>query len=118
MYVQVFKKIKKDFGKIPFCNGISERAPHVGTFCFPICWRCFGISLGVIILHVVYCIGLIDRNEGFAIKLVVVLGIVPCLCDYLLQYWTEYVSNNQKRFIFGLIFGISTRMICIWIFGV
>ena len=119
MFVQVLKeKLREDWGKRPLCNGIPERAPHIGEFCFPICWRCLGISLGVIILYVAYSLGLVDGNESIYIRLAILAGVAPCLVDYLLQRWTRYTSNNPKRFIFGILSGMSIRMVCIWIFGV
>lgn len=119
MFVQVFEeKLKEDWGKKPLCNRMPERAPHIGAFCFPICWRCLGISLGVITLFVAYSLGLVNWSEDLYVRLVVLVGIAPCLVDYLLQRWTKYTSNNPKRFVFGMLSGMSIRMVCIWIFGV
>ncbi len=118
MFMQILKELKADWGKRPLCNGRPERAPHIGTFCFPICWRCLGISLGVIILYVVYSLGFIDRNLSLGVRFVILAGIVPCLVDYLLQHWTKYISNNPRRFILGMLAGISIRIGFIWLLGI
>ena len=43
------------FGSIPMCNGIAERAPHILGFCFPLCYRCtFIVILFIMTLYIAY----------------------------------------------------------------
>lgn len=90
---------KKYFEK-PWCNGCSDRAPHFGKICFPLCYRCLGFSVGVIIAFVYTTIGRVYESKYMF------LFVFPCLIDGMLQYKTSiYTSNNRLRFLFGFLAG-------------
>ncbi len=36
----------ESYGKVPLCNGMKDRAPLIGRFSFPLCWRCLGLVGG------------------------------------------------------------------------
>ena len=90
-------------GKVPLCNGVKSRAPFVGRFCFPLCWRCFGLVVGSL---VGYWIGF----SGVIVLVRNVLGIfllTPLVVDGLLQEIFVVESTNFRRVIFGVLFGIG-----------
>lgn len=103
--------ILEKFGKIPLCNCKPDRAPHIGKFCFPLCWRCFGISIGVIFVTILIEINLIKINCASITSILFSISIIlPCLIDSLLQKFSNYISTNIKRFLFGGVSGIGIRL--------
>ena len=91
------------WGKVPLCNEKAERAPHIGRFCFPLCWRCTMIMVGLIIgAFVCRCI-----SPGIQTGLIFSILIIPCLIDGLRQRYTSYVSTNLKRILFGFMAGVG-----------
>lgn len=53
MNMKPIRYIKENFGKIPFCNEKPDTAPHLGKFCFPVCWRCFALITSILITYLV-----------------------------------------------------------------
>lgn len=106
MYVQVswWRKIRNKWGKISYCNGRSDRSPHIRGFCFPICWRCSGLIIGMIICYLMMCWGLIPPISIISISFLVI-PVIVCFGDGLLQRMTNYESSNIKRFVFGVAAG-------------
>lgn len=89
------------FGKLPLCNKRYERAPHINNFCFPLCWRCTGLILGVI-LNALF---LYRLNMNLQTRFIL---FTPLLVDSGIQYIGKvYESNNLKRIISGLLCGIA-----------
>lgn len=104
-----------EFGKEPFCNKKPETAPHFGHFCFPLCWRCLSLSVGIILstillafLHDIVIPSFQNRNVLFLISLLI---IIPCLIDGVRQATTAYISNNYLRGITGFFAGIGLRLL-------
>ena len=91
------------WGKVPFCNEKPDRAPHIGTFCFPLCWRCTMIILGLLV-GVCLCV---FACPGTIVGLLSSCLVIPCLIDGLLQTKTDYVSTNLKRILFGFVAGVG-----------
>ena len=89
---------------LPLCNGLSERAPHIGQLVFPLCWRCTGVFLGLIIFT---GIAFIFNLSGLTCMLTTFLCL-PALIDVCRQKYFNYNSNNEIRFITGLLLGAST----------
>jgi len=88
----------RSFGKKPLCNLRAERAPKLGNFVFPLCYRCTGLVVGGIVLF------------SFSIttdSLLSLLLFIPLPLDYSLQYFTSYESNNFKRFFSGVLFSLG-----------
>ena len=73
----IFERIKNEFGKAPLCNGRPERAPHLGTFVFPLCWRCTGVFVGCIMSTIIKLLVEIDSN----IIIVIIFTIFKNLFD-------------------------------------
>lgn len=98
-------------GRVPLCNGKAERAPHIGKFCFPLCWRCTSIIAGILIANLMD--DYIEMSNQIVGLIVAALLIAPCLIDGLRQKLLNYESTNVKRAITGLIAGIGIHFITI-----
>jgi uncharacterized membrane protein len=94
----IFERIKNEFGKAPLCNGRPERAPHFGTFVFPLCWRCTGLFVGCIIATIIKLSVEIESNI-----LIAFISSLPMLVDWSLQRVEIKESTNFRRFTTGLI---------------
>ena len=112
--LQIHKVMRffSNIGKRPICNGHPERAPHIGTFCFPLCWRCSSFSLSCLIitpfLNYIAC--------SLPVFFLSTLLCIPCLIDGVLQKCTDYQSSNKKRIITGGLAGIGLRLLLhIWL---
>lgn len=76
----------------PLCNGIPERAPQVGRYVFPLCYRCSGLMAGLFVPVLVAPLWL-----GVA-------GTIPMLFDVALQKVAGIESTNFRRFVTGYLF--------------
>ncbi|MCI8992790.1 MAG: DUF2085 domain-containing protein [Eubacterium sp.] len=96
-------------GKVPLCNEKPERAPHIGKFCFPLCWRCTAFAVGVFVGAYIKT----KWQYSFDIKAVVLclIGILPMAIDGILQEAHICGSTNKRRFFTGLLAGISSRLL-------
>lgn len=89
-----------------FCHQLPERSFFIKGHQFPLCARCTGIFLGYI-LGIPYI--LFVKNINVIIGLIL---MIPLLIDGTGQYLGYFVSTNNRRFITGILAGIST--ICIF----
>ena len=100
------------FGKEPICNHDPTTAPHIGSFCFPICWRCLSLSVGIILAEIILRV---DQSCNYNVihryRFLLILLVIPCALDGLLHYTTDYKSHNIIRIISGLIAGIAIRLL-------
>ena len=88
-------------GKVPLCNGRPERAPHIGNFCFPLCWRCTSILVGFFAWYT------IQLMLPVVNPLIGMILIAPCAFDGFTQYVFDIESTNNRRIITGLLCGIG-----------
>ena len=83
------------------CHQKPERSFFIMGYQFPFCARCSGVILGGVF-------GLIFSQlielENFYL---IVFLCFPMVIDGLIQKYTSYISNNQKRLITGLLFGFG-----------
>lgn len=93
----------KNIGKKPICNLKSERAPTINGFVFPLCYRCCGIAISGS-LSFLYSYYIRATHQSF---LVFFLLATPCAIDGLIQRFKIQESNNKRRFVTGLLFGIG-----------
>ena len=96
------KKIKKRIGKEPLCNLRPERAPKIGTFVFPLCWRCTGLLIGGIIATCIKLCTLIDSCPICAIS-----SCAPLALDWSIQKLNIKESTNVRRFVTGIVLGLG-----------
>jgi uncharacterized membrane protein len=82
------------------CHQHVSRTIKLFNTPLPLCARCTGIYMGVFISVVVFYI----VDLGLVISLL--LGI-PLIIDGVLQKKKKLVSNNNRRFLTGLLFGLT-----------
>lgn len=88
------------FDKYWGCHQMPERSFFIRGYQFPVCARCTGIIIGelvALLLSVVY--------QKYHILILTML--FPMLLDGTIQFFTQYVSNNTRRLITGILFGFS-----------
>ena len=71
---------------------------------FPICARCTGELCGILLTFISFWLWHPDIMISFIL-------MIPMLIDGFVQRLTSYESNNIKRFITGLLFGIGLTVI-------
>ncbi|MCA1054511.1 DUF2085 domain-containing protein [Rossellomorea aquimaris] len=83
------------------CHRIPERSLTVGSYQFPLCYRCMGIMLGM-------GFGIMVNWIYFRASLFMVLGaclLIPMLIDGYTQKWKWRSSTNFLRLTTGVMFG-------------
>ena len=105
------------FGKHVYCNGRCDRAPKIGGFVFPICWRCLSFIVGILISYILIEVKVIDNSIFWS--LVFSPASICCLIDVFRQkHNKEYESNNYKRVVFGLGAGFDIRVFVYFMFSI
>jgi len=101
------------------CHQIADRSFFVGEYQFPLCARCTGILIGIIfsLSLLIYDKTLINMFD----VLEIIIIIIPLLLDGFTQLLTSYESNNEKRFLTGLMFGggvcfLVFKIIYLWVY--
>jgi uncharacterized membrane protein len=84
----------------PLCNQKPDRAPCICGHTFILCWRCTGLVFGALLAYILLLIMSPIGYYGM-------LFIIPVGIDGILQYHYGIMSNNVRRFITGLIGGLS-----------
>lgn len=95
-------------GKIPLCNRIPERAPHLFGHSFILCYRCTFILVGLFIT-----LFIIRNKARVSISKVWVL-MIPMIIDGGIQALLRIESTNPRRSITGYIFGIAMAFFIKW----
>ena len=110
MFKQSYIEFKSKFGKTTFCNNKPERAPHIGGFCFPICWRCLSLYLGATVAYLIT--SKYEFVPSMKLILISIIGILPTVVDGVMQYYFGIESTNARRIITGLISGAFLELLC------
>jgi len=97
------------FGKAPLCNLNDEHGISIFGFYLPLCARCTGIVLGLLIFSI-FLNKCIHKYSVFLIFVSVVF-IFPCIIDGMIQTFTIYESNNVIRLISGFLFSHGVLVI-------
>jgi len=87
----------------PLCNKRPERAPHICGHVFPLCWRCTGALVGVILVDIIY----LSLSPKISIMLPLSILCIPMLIDVYRQYRLKLMSTNPRRFYTGFLCGIA-----------
>lgn len=101
--INVLKSMNIWLRQSPFCHSIPERCFVYNNRCLPICARCTGILVGGIVSLLIFNIFII--HISYEISFILAL---PMVIDGGLQYFNRINSNNNRRFVTGLLFGIGT----------
>lgn len=80
------------------CHCRTERSFFLNGRQFPICARCTGELVGILIVGITY--GMYHPQILYA-----VIFLIPMILDGGIQLLTTYESTNIRRFLTGLFFG-------------
>lgn len=88
---------------------MPERSFFAFGYQFPVCARCTGIMAGELFSMPLF---ILFKQSIIAS----ILLTVPMAVDGIMQYKTDYISNNFKRVVTGFLFGYGFFSIIIrWI---
>ena len=99
-----------EIGEALGCHQMPERSFFINGFQFPVCARCTGMMIGYILAIVLFVFDIL-----FDCLLCVFL-ILPLVMDGVIQYKTQYISNNFKRVITGIMYGVGLNQLIIDLF--
>jgi uncharacterized membrane protein len=102
----------KEIGKKPLCNLKEERAPRLGDFCFPLCWRCTSTIVSALFFKYII-INFIQFTYPYHVVLFGIFFLVPLIVDGINQYLFKKCSSNNKRISTGILAGIGICLITI-----
>ncbi len=98
------------------CHQRPERCYYVNGKPMPICSRCFGVYLGVILgMFIPFLISNIYLFDVKNMYILFILGLIPMAIDGGTQFFGIRKSNNHLRFITGLLAGIVVGILFHWI---
>lgn len=86
------------------CHRIESRCPCICNIYLPVCFRCFGIIVGIPIGCVLLALLHIDTKWFGAVC------FIPLLADVTMQYDFNIESNNIRRGLTGFCFGIGASI--------
>ena len=98
---EIWKKFMRFFGKLFRCHQLSDRSFHVCGFQFPLCARCTGIFLGLVLFGPILC-SLLPISMYISLSFVLAIFI-----DGFTQLKGWRKSNNFLRLFTGLGFGYA-----------
>lgn len=98
----LFKYLPIIFG----CHTRNDRSFFIKNKKFPICARCTGELIGILLSIFIYAF----FKTSIFINLLLML---PLILDGFIQLFTKYESNNFKRLITGILFGFALTNIFI-----
>ncbi len=87
------------------CHQLPERSFFIGGYQWPLCARCTGIVAGYLLAATTYamCLSIPLFVSG--------LLLLPLVLDGSIQMLFAIMSNNRRRLITGLLYGVgSTRL--------
>lgn len=90
-------------GKAPLCNKRPERAPRF-VVVWPLCWRCCGVFLGAVLIYLFHYFNTVISPRT---ALFLILCSLPGLVDVGVQRYLGVDSTNPRRFLTGVMIGIS-----------
>lgn len=89
----------------PLCNLKEERTLQIGTFVFPLCFRCMFIFIFFILSFLIFIKSKIKLNKYlFIISLII---LIPMIIDGSIQTFFSIESTNIRRSITGSLFGLG-----------
>lgn len=96
-WVRVMTITKKLWG----CHQKPERSFFLYGYQFPLCARCTGVLIGYICSVFLFAFSLLIPS------IVCILLLIPLILDGVIQLLFNIMSNNTRRFITGVLFGIG-----------
>lgn len=83
------------------CHQLPERSFFIGGYQFPLCARCTGITIGYLFALLLCILQII-----FPLWLSFLM-IIPLIVDGGVQLLFCIMSNNIRRFVTGVLFGVG-----------
>lgn len=84
-----------------WCHQLPGRSPHLSGVQMPLCWRCGGILIGVVVLLA----WLVMTRKLPRLTTSLVLSL-PLALDVLYVILSGGEGDNARRFITGMLWGI------------
>lgn len=86
------------------CHCRSDRSLYYRGKQFPICARCTGELIGILVSFILFWFWRPNLTSA-------IILLIPLIIDGFVQRLTSYESNNFKRMITGFLFGIGFEAI-------
>lgn len=86
------------------CHCRDDRSFHYKGVKFPVCARCTGELVGILLSLI--CVPFFRCSVQVSFLL-----LVPMILDGFIQLLTKYESTNIRRFVTGLLFGYGIFML-------
>lgn len=87
------------------CHRKPERSFHIKGHQFPVCARCTGFYIALIIYFTYTYFNYVDYNPFILVSAIILL--IPTAIDGLTQFFEYRESNNTLRLITGLLGGLG-----------
>lgn len=107
------KLVKSPRRKFTFCHRLPDRTFKIRGKYFPVCCRCTGIYMGVLVAFLFWVFLRIECNlDALLISL---LFMFPMIIDVVTQSLKGRESCNSMRFITGLVGGVGYGILIVMI---
>lgn len=97
-----------DYTKL-ICHRMPERSFFIRGHQFPVCARCTGFYISLIIYFIYTYFNFVNYNIPLLIFAVILL--IPAMIDGITQFLEIQESNNTRRFITGILGGLGLGII-------
>ena len=97
-----------DFTKL-ICHRMPERSFFIREHQFPVCARCTGFYISLIIYFIHTYFNFVNYN--IPLLIFAVLLLIPTLIDGTTQFLEIQESNNVRRFLTGILGGLGLGII-------
>lgn len=97
----MYNKLSKFLRILFMCHCRADRSFFYKGKQFPICARCTGELIGMIVA-IPIAFKIKDLNWVY-----IILLSLPLILDGFIQLFTKYESNNFKRVVTGFLFGVA-----------
>ena len=87
------------------CHRKPERSFHLKGHQFPVCARCTGFYISMILYFIYTYFFYVDYN--ILVLVLAILLLIPSALDGTTQFIGYRISNNSLRFITGLLGGLG-----------
>ena len=87
------------------CHRIPERSFFIKGHQFPVCARCTGFYTGLIVFLIYNCF--FPVNYSLNLLIISIILMIPTAVDGFTQFLGLRKSNNNLRFVSGVIGGIG-----------
>jgi len=98
------------------CHQKPRRCLKIGSRRMPICARCMGFYMGLVLGCVTFAVWrYFIRLPWWVLTILILSGISPMAVDGLTQLLTDRESNNPLRLITGLLGGLTMGLCAVYL---